>query len=1047
MTMRNLFRRPIGQILLDGKLLSTQSLDRALDEQKHTRELLGQVLVRMGLLKPGDIGVPLLLQKHLNHIGDAVKVAAGERQLLGELLVHSGHISAEQLDQAIEEQQRSGEKIGEVLIRLGLLNECQLKALLDFQKHQTAPSSSPLRLGELLVATGHISREQLEKALRKQSQTGEKLGHVLVAEGYIRPHEIKHGIRLQKMLINSVLASILSLSMSSVSSASSVALQWDPNTESDLAGYKVYYAAESSNFDDAVAVDVQNQTTTTIAGLDPAKSYSFAVKAYNAAGLESSFSNVVVISETSAPTVAISSPATSSSVSGTVSISVSAEDNVGVTKVEFYVNGVLVATEAASPYVYSWNTATLASGTYTLTVKAYDAAGNVGESSKTVSVVNNDITAPTVALTAPLSNSIVSGTIAVSAGASDNVGVNMVELYANGVLLFASNASPYNFTWDTTQVANGSYILTARAVDSSGNSGTSSAVTVTVQNADTSAPTISAFSMPTSATSLTVAVSSFSASDNIGVTGYLITESATAPSSSASGWSSSAPTSFTFSGEGTKTAYAWTKDAAGNVSAAKSATTTIKLPMDLSSALSIASPVNNATVSATITVSVSVLDQLAPAKVLFYVDGALRAADTLAPFGFNWNTTTLADGSHTLMAKAVDSSGNVLATSTVTVTVANAVSDTTAPTISAFSLPTSATSLTVAVSSFSASDNIGVTGYLITESATAPSSSASGWSSSAPTSFTFSGEGTKTAYAWTKDAAGNVSAAKSATTTIKLPDTSAPTISAFSMPTSATSLTVAVSSFSASDNIGVTGYLITESATAPSSSASGWSSSAPTSFTFSGEGTKTAYAWTKDAAGNVSAAKSATTSIKLPDTTAPTISAFSMPTSATSLTVAVSSFSASDNIGVTGYLITESATAPSSSASGWSSSAPTSFTFSGEGTKTAYAWTKDAAGNVSAAKSATTTIKLPSVVIVASPADGATVSATVAIKAGVSTGVSLTKMYFYVDGSLRAADTKAPYSYNWNSKVVANGSHTILIKGFDSLGNIYQSSIAVTVKN
>ena len=76
--MRNLFRRPIGQILLDGKLLSTQTLERALGEQKHTRELLGQVLVRMGLLKPGDIGAPLLLQKHLNHINDAVKVAGGE---------------------------------------------------------------------------------------------------------------------------------------------------------------------------------------------------------------------------------------------------------------------------------------------------------------------------------------------------------------------------------------------------------------------------------------------------------------------------------------------------------------------------------------------------------------------------------------------------------------------------------------------------------------------------------------------------------------------------------------------------------------------------------------------------------------------------------------------------------------------------------------------------------------------------------------------------------------------------------------------------------
>ncbi len=86
-------------------------------------------------------------------------------------------------------------------------------------------------------------------------------------------------------------------------------------------------------------------------------------------------------------------------------------------------------------------------------------------------------------------------------------------------------------------------------------------------------------------------------------------------------------------------------------------------------------------------------------------------------------------------------------------------------------------------------------------------------------------------------------------------------------------------------------------------------------------------------------------------------------------------------------------------------------------------------------------------VIVASPTDGATISGTVAVKAGVSTGVSLTKVMFYIDGALKAADTKAPYSFNWNTKTAANGNHAILIKGFDSSGAIHQSSITVIVKN
>lgn len=92
------------------------------------------------------------------------------------------------------------------------------------------------------------------------------------------------------------------------------------------------------------------------------------------------------------------------------------------------------------------------------------------------------------------------------------------------------------------------------------------------------------------------------------------------------------------------------------------------------------------------------------------------------------------------------------------------------------------------------------------------------------------------------------------------------------------------------------------------------------------------------------------------DTTAPTVTGFSMPSSATSLTVSVSSLTATDNVGVAGYMITESATPPAASASGWTVSVPTSFTFSSSGSRTAYAWAKDAAGNISNSLNASVTI-------------------------------------------------------------------------------------------
>jgi hypothetical protein len=94
------------------------------------------------------------------------------------------------------------------------------------------------------------------------------------------------------------------------------------------------------------------------------------------------------------------------------------------------------------------------------------------------------------------------------------------------------------------------------------------------------------------------------------------------------------------------------------------------------------------------------------------------------------------------------------------------------------------------------------------------------------------------------------------------------------------------------------------------------------------------------------------------DTTPPTITAFTMPSTASSLTVNVSSFTATDDTAVTGYCIT---TTNSSSGCSWSGSAPSTATASGAGAVTWYAWARDAAGNVSNASTASTTITLPNV--------------------------------------------------------------------------------------
>jgi serine protease len=101
--------------------------------------------------------------------------------------------------------------------------------------------------------------------------------------------------------------------------------------------------------------------------------------------------------DTTPPTTSITAPAAGSTVSGTVTVTATATDNVGVTKIELYVDGTLLASGTASPFSASWNTTGAANGTHSLTSKAYDAAANVGTSSAvSVTVRNGAVTNPVV---------------------------------------------------------------------------------------------------------------------------------------------------------------------------------------------------------------------------------------------------------------------------------------------------------------------------------------------------------------------------------------------------------------------------------------------------------------------------------------------------------------------------------------------------------------------------------------------------------------------------------------------------------------------------
>jgi PKD repeat protein len=95
---------------------------------------------------------------------------------------------------------------------------------------------------------------------------------------------------------------------------------------------------------------------------------------------------------------------------------------------------------------------------------------------------SGDNVAPVAAVTAPTAGGSVTGTVALAATATDDVGVTRVSFFVNGAFLGTDTTEPYTFNWDTTQGGNGSHAIVAKAYDAGGNVGSSAAVSVNVNN-------------------------------------------------------------------------------------------------------------------------------------------------------------------------------------------------------------------------------------------------------------------------------------------------------------------------------------------------------------------------------------------------------------------------------------------------------------------------------------------------------------------------------------------------------------------------------------
>lgn len=364
--------------------------------------------------------------------------------------------------------------------------------------------------------------------------------------------------------------------------------------------------------------------------------------------------------DTTAPSATVTAPSAGGSVVGTVTLSASASDNVGVTRVDFEVDGVAAGNDSTAPYSVSWASAAVDNGSHTVLARAWDAAGNFAASSPVTFTVNN----PGVATYDPVLKAPKCG----SAGALCSTGSASEK--GRGPLGPEPNA-PNTLGGSCPDGDTGTYqsdesleALKVYTVDGT-NFAAGKTVTIEAKVWAYSTPgydSLDLYSAPDATnpvwTYITTLTPAGAGLQTLSATYTLPTGSLQAIRGVFRFFGSASPC-------GANSGYDDRDDLVFTVGSGGGSSDTTR-PVT-----AITAPAAGATVSGTVTVSASASDNVGVTKVEFYAGTALMGTDTTAPYSVSWNTAALANTAYVLTSKAYDAAGNVGTSAAVSVTVNN----------------------------------------------------------------------------------------------------------------------------------------------------------------------------------------------------------------------------------------------------------------------------------------------------------------------------------------------------------------------------------------
>ncbi len=293
-------------------------------------------------------------------------------------------------------------------------------------------------------------------------------------------------------------------------SGTRIDLSWTASTDDvGVTGYRVVR-------DGSPVADVSGTTYSDTTG--PGETHTYEVRAYDAAGNVSDPSNSVTVSssDTTAPTAPPDLNATAASATKVDLSWTASTDNVAVDHYQIIRGGTKIAETTGAGTTYS-DTTVVDTTTYSYTVKAVDAAGNVSAPSPASTVTTPDGTPPTAPTNLAASASAPNRVQLSWGTSSDNVGVTGYRVYRDGAKI--ADVTSRSYTDQSTQQST-TYVYTVTAVDAAGNESAPSAARSVKTPRDSSAPSTPSNLRVSGQAPGEIDLSWNASTDNVGVAGY-----------------------------------------------------------------------------------------------------------------------------------------------------------------------------------------------------------------------------------------------------------------------------------------------------------------------------------------------------------------------------------------------------------------------------------------------------------------------------------------------------------------------------------------------